>query len=86
MKDVNAVYTLECAHRRQLLAARAKRTIPVDLGPLSRAQRRLGMKTLTILSFSVFLQFSDVHVTSSPIEVRRVDALYDFLQMHANAG
>ena len=38
---------------------------------------------LVILSV---LQFSDVHVASSPIEVQRADALYDFLQMPTNAG
>ena len=38
------------------------------------------------LSFSVFLQFSNVHVDSSPIEVQRADALCDFLQMPTNAG
>ena len=32
------------------------------------------------------LQFSDVHAASLPIEVRRADALYDFLQMPTNAG
>ena len=30
MGDVNAVHTLECAHRRRLLAARTERTITVD--------------------------------------------------------
>ena len=38
---------------------------------------------LVILSV---LQFSDVQVVSSPIEVQRADALYELLQMPANAG
>ena len=38
---------------------------------------------LVILSV---LQFSDAHVASSPIEVQRADALYDFLQMPTSAG
>ena len=58
--DVNAVYTLECAHRRQLLC---ERTLPTDSGTArSRSQRRLDVKTLTIWSFSVFLQLSDVRL------------------------
>ena len=37
---INAVYALERAHRRQMLAARAQRAIPIDPGSLlSRAQR-----------------------------------------------
>ena len=40
----------------------------------------------TILSSSAFLQFSNVHLDSSPIEVQRADVLYDFLQMPTNAG
>ena len=38
MGDVNAVFIVESAHRRHLLAARAERTIPVDQRtPPSRA-------------------------------------------------
>ena len=48
MGDVNAVYALEGAHRRQLLAARAlnERSLLIRGLPL--------MCTLTILSFSAF--------------------------------
>ena len=42
--------------------------------------------TSTILSSLASLQLSDVHLDSSPIEVQRADALYDFLQMRTSAG
>ena len=56
MGDVNAVCTLECAHRRQLLAARAlneRSRLTRSGDSSSRAQRRLEMYTLMTLSFSV---------------------------------
>ena len=72
-----------CVHRRQLLAARALNERSKD-SP-SRAQRpwRRIFDDLVILSV---LQFSNVHLVSPPIEVQRADALFDFLQMPANAG
>ena len=56
--DVNAVYTLECAHRRQLLVARAshERSLLIR-GPPSRAHRRLETKISAILSSSAFCNF-----------------------------
>ena len=76
MGDVNTVYTLECAHRRHLLAARAlnERSLLIRGLPFPRT-KTIGTCTSTTLSSSVFLQFSDVHVDSSPIEVQRADAL-----------
>ena len=43
MGDVDAVYTLECAHRRQLLAARAlnERSLLIRGMPVPAVQRRL---------------------------------------------
>ena len=88
MGDVNAVYTLDCAHRLQLLAARAlNERSPLDSGtPLHGHKDDRGMYTLTISSFSAFRNFRNVHVASLPMEVRRADALNDFLQMPTNAG
>ena len=86
MGDVNAVYTLECAHRRQLLVARALhersqlfRGLPF---PRTKTMGDVYINDLVILSV---LQFSNVHLLSSPIEVQRADALYDF-QKPTNAG
>ena len=86
-RDVNAVYMLKCAHRRQLLAARAlnERSLLIRGLPFPRTKTigDLHIDDLVILSA---LQFPDVHVASLPIEVRRADALYDFFQMPTNAG
>ena len=81
MGDVNTVYTLECAHRRQLLAARARLTI----SPLPCTKTIGGVYIDDFVILSVLL-FSDVHVASSPIEVQRADAMHDFLQMPTNAS
>ena len=72
MGDVDAIYRLECAHRRQLRAARG---LPF---PRTKTIRDVSIDDLIILSV---LHFSDVHVDSSPIEVQRADVLYDFLQI-----
>ena len=85
--DVNAVFTLECAHRRQLLAAQTlnERSLLIRglLFPRTKTIGDVFIDDLVILSV---LQFSDVHVDSSLIEVQRADALYDFLQMATNAS
>ena len=85
--DVNALYTLECAHRRQLLAARAlnERSLPIRGLSVPRT-KTIGDVYIDDLAILSVLQFSDVHVASLPIEVRRADALYDFFQMPTNAG
>ena len=87
MGDVNAVYTLECAHRRQLLAARAlhERSLMIRGLPFPRTKTigNVHIDDLVILSV---LRFSNVHLVSSPIEVQRADALYDFLQVPTSAG
>ena len=44
------------------------------------------MYTLDDLVILSVLQFSDVHVDSSPIEVQRADIVYDFLHMPANVA
>ena len=88
MGDVNAAYTLECAHRRQVLAARAvhERSLLISGLPFPAHEddwRRVFIDDLVILSV---LHFSDVHLASSPIEVQRAEALCDFFQMLTNAG
>ena len=87
MGDDNAVYTLECVNRRQLLGARAQneRSLLITGLPFLRTKTiDIYIDDLVILSI---LHFSDVHVDSSPIEVQRADALYDFLQMpHTRAS
>ena len=87
MGNVNAVYTLECAHRRQLLAARAlnERSLLVIGIPFPRTKtiRDVYIDDLVIVGV---LQFADVHVDSTPIQVQRADPLYDFLQMPTNVG
>ena len=87
MGDVGAVYTLECALRRQLLAARAlhERSLLIRGLPFppTKTIGDVDIDDLVILSV---LQFTDVHVASSPIEVQRADALYDFFQMLTNAA
>ena len=87
MGDVNAVHTLECAHRRQLLAARALNERSLLIRELTSPRtKKIGdgyMDDIVILSV---LQFSDVHVDSSPIEVQRADAVYGILPLPTNAG
>ena len=80
MEDVNAVYTLECAHRWQLLAAPSltEKSFP--------RTKTIGDVYIDDLVIHSVLHFSDVHADSSSIEVKRADALYDFLQMPSNAG
>ena len=79
MGDVNAVYTLESAHRRQLLAARAlnERSLFITGRPFPRTKTIGDVYIVDLVILSV-LQFSDVHVDSSPIEVQRADALHEF--------
>ena len=86
MGDDNAVYTLECVNRRQLLGARAlnERSLLIRGLPFLRTKTiDIYIDDLVILSI---LHFSDVHVDSSPIEVQRADALYDFLQLPTSAS
>ena len=80
MGGVNAVYTLGCAHRRQLLAARAlnERSLLIRGLPFPRTKTigtYIYIYILMISSFSAFLHFSDVLADSSPIEVQRADVL-----------
>ena len=79
---VNAVCTLECVHRRQLLAARALNELSLLLRghpfPRTKTIGHVYSDDLVILSV---LQFSDVHVDSLPAEVQRADAWYDFFQV-----
>ena len=86
VRDVPAVDTLDCAHR-QLLAARSlNERSPLVTGlPFSRTKTVADVYIDDLVILSV-LQFSDVHVASLPIEVRRADALYHFLQLSTNAG
>ena len=88
MRDVNAVYTLECAHRRQLLAARAlhERSLLISGLPFPRTKTIGDVHIDDQACILSVLQFSSVHPVSSPIEVQRADALYDFLQIPTNAG
>ena len=64
MGEINAAYTLECAHHRHLLAARAlnERSWLIRVLPFPHTQRRLGTCTPTILSSSVFLQFFSMSI------------------------
>ena len=80
MGVVNAMYTLECAHRRQLLAARAlkEQSLLIRGLPFPRT-KTIGDENLNDLVILSVLQFSDVHLHSSPMEVQRADAQYDFL-------
>ena len=86
MGDVNAVHTLDCAHRRQLLAARAlHERSPLIKGfpfPRTKIIWHVSVDDLVILSV---VQCSDVQRNSSPIDVQRADVLHDFLQMPTNA-
>ena len=87
MGDVNAVYPLECAHRRQLLAARALNERSLLIRGLHFPRpKTIGDVYIDDLVILSVLQFSDVHVDSSPNEVQRADASYNFLQMSTNAG
>ena len=88
MRDVNAVYTLECAHRRQLLAARAlhERSLLISGLPFPRTKTIGDVHINDQACILSVLQFSSVHPVSSLIEVQRADALYDFLQIPTNAG
>ena len=74
--DVNAVYTLECAHRRQVLAARAlnKRPLLIRGLPFPRTNT-IGDVYIDGLVIPSVLQFSDVHIDSSPIKVQRGSTL-----------
>ena len=67
MEGVNAVYTLECVHRRHLLGVRALN----DRLLLFRGRPSMGDVYIDDLVILSVLQFSDV---------QRADALYDYLQ------
>ena len=64
--DVNALYTLECAHRQQLLAARAlnERSLFIRGLPFLRTTTTGDVCNDDFVILSV-LQFSDVHLVSS---------------------
>ena len=87
MGDVNAVYTLGRAHRRQLLAARALSERSLLVRGLSFPRTKtIGDVYIDDLVICSILQFSDAHVDSSPTEVQRADDLYDFLQKPTHVG
>ena len=71
MGDVNAVNTLKCAHRQQVLAARAsERTIFVDQreGSLFRVQARL--ETFALMTSSSSTLCNSLTCTSNPRPLR----------------
>ena len=85
--DVNATYTLECAHRQQVLAARALNEPSLLIRGLPFLRTKTigdvyidGEVTLSIL------QFSDVHVGSSPIEVQRSEHVNLFSMFRGSVG
>ena len=86
MGDVNTRYA-ECAYRRHLLAARAlnERSLLIRGRSIPRTETIGEVYIDNHVILSVLL-LSDVHVDSSPIEVQRADAVFDFLQMPTNAG
>ena len=67
MGDVNAAYTLECAHRRQVLAARAvhERSLLISGLPFPRT-KTIGDVFFDDLVILSVLHFSDVHLASEP--------------------
>ena len=85
MGDVNAVHTLECAHCRQLLAARALNERSLLLSGLSipRTRTDVYIGDLVILRA---LQFPEVHVDPSPIEVQRADGPSGCQKMQGKSG
>ena len=85
MGDANAVYTLECARRQLLAACALNERSSLIRGLLFPRTKTIGDVHTDDLVILGILQFSDVHVDSSPIEVQGADALYDFLQMPTNA-
>ena len=84
MRHVNAGCTLGCAHRPQLPAALNERSSLVS-GLAFPRTKTTGDVYVDDLVVSSVVHFFDVHVDSPPIEVRRADAVYDFLQMPTNA-
>ena len=64
MGDVNAVYTLECAHRRQLLAAHALNERSLLIRGLPSRTKTTGDVYIDGLVILSVLQFSDVHVAA----------------------
>ena len=88
--DVNAVCTLECAHRRQSLAARAlqERSLLIRGLPFLRTKTTgdVHIGDLVILSvFFFFCNFQTCTLIHRPSKCSE-DALHDFLQMPTNAG
>ena len=75
----DAVYTLECTHRRQLFPARAlnarSSSIRALFCPLTKT---IGDVRIDDLAIRSALQLSTVRVESLSIEVQRPAALYDF--------
>ena len=87
MEGVNAVTTLERAHREHLLAPRALNERSLLIRGLSFPRTMMiGDVHIGDLVILGGLQSSDVHADSSPFEVQRADVLYDFLQLPTNAG
>ena len=72
--DVNTGCTLEYAHRPQMLAALNERSLSVRRPPFPRIKTTgdVCIDDLVVLSA---LQFSDVHVKSSRIEMQRADGV-----------
>ena len=87
MGDVSAGFTLEFAHRRHFLLARAlnERSLLIRGLPFPRTKTN-GVVYIGDLVILSALQFSDVHVDSLHIEVQRPDAWHDVLQMPTNAS
>ena len=72
-----------CSPPTVACCARTERTIPIDQRTPLPAHGDVHIDDLAIL---FVFAFSDVHVDSSPIEVQRSDALYDFAHMRTNVG
>ena len=85
MGDINTGHTLECTHRRQLLASLSERSLTVR-GPSFPRTKMTGDENIVDLVVLSALQLSDVHVESSPREMQRADASHDSLQMPTNVG
>ena len=67
--------TLECAHRRQLLAALNERSLSIRGLPFPRTQTTGDVRIDDLVVISA-LQLSVMHVKSSPIEVQRADVFF----------
>ena len=77
---------MPCARSNAVVrCTRAERTLLANPWTLLPAKTTGDVYLDDFVILSDF-QLSDVQVDSSPIKVRRADALYDFLQMPTNAG